>query len=247
VRATIAFFLLFLGLLAGCQRYMDEASAVSLEERNPRGIVFTNRECAECATCKKVAEEGYRSYHLSAQNVPEGEVFHLMKGVLGNGSYIASYALRDGAFVDDSARTLESQRFIMGSFCPGEAVDFYLVSANGESCVKTSVIPHPIETAGTHGETLRVLVQDPGGRLFLAEGKGFQPDEKLTLSTYSNQESIIETFRADGEGSFRMLLFPAATGGEGGIVALRLVRSEGMLQMEFPWGKPVFGRKDAAR
>ena len=70
-------------------------------------------------------------------------------------------------------------------------------------------------------------------------GKGFKPNESLNLISRSYHEILYSPITVDENGCLPpIMLQPAVIGKSGGICNIDLLRKEGSLRIQFPWGIP---------
>lgn len=107
---------------------------------------------------------------------------------------------------------LEKNNFCFDKFTKGEWSRFRVTALDGTVLAETTIIPFPIE-ARQGGCRIWLQRMDDAGRVFLAQGEGFDPNEEVTTVSRSNGEVIRSKRKADADGwvGYDVILPGAAT------------------------------------
>ena len=153
---------------------------------------------------------------------------------------VGQFLLRDGVVSAIVHPAPISRLFITAKASPG----YYLVSPNKKSCVKAQIDKTAIESVGTDGAKIALLVSDAEAMMFIIEGNGFKPGEQVKLISSSHDENIEEELTATSEGQLFAVLAPAVVGKAGGFCKTQVVRQSETLQFKFPWGEKAQPRDE---
>lgn len=86
------------------------------------------------------------------------------------------------------------------------------------------------------GAQVIIKVEDLEYSVFQLEGSGFKSSESLNIISSSNDEVMFYTIQAYENGTITMGILPEVVGQTGGIYHMNILREEGSLQIQFPWG-----------
>lgn len=137
--------------------------------------------------------------------------------------------------------------FTIGSnFMNGESINYLLVSEDRQTALTVTIIPNPIEFRWSDGAYYSLTLMDPAGQIFIRNGYGFKPNEKLYSESTSSHEVLKNHFQADAKGSIVGLLLPAVknkTGGNATFTIKRESKDAELGQMSYYWGTEIFRHK----
>lgn len=86
------------------------------------------------------------------------------------------------------------------------------------------------------GARVIIKVESLEYAVFQLEGSGFKSSESLNIISCSNDEAMFYTIQANENGTITMGISPEVIGQTGGIYRMNILRNEGSLQIQFPWG-----------
>lgn len=217
----------------------ERVSALSLyEQRNPHGIFFS----ADKFTDVYIKNVGtVAAYQFTVTRAPPGQKFSLSAQPLGGDVTVyAEYDVDDdgtlGRQVNEGTMMLNNELICMFDFWRAEPVDYWLISKDGSTVLKTTLVPYPIQTQGRDGAkiTLRRLI--PSAHLMLCEGEGFLPDEKIFATAQSVNQVAANVPLFCTNGKFSLLLEPAGKASSGGKAFLEIRRFSERLIVDYDWG-----------
>jgi hypothetical protein len=111
-------------------------------------------------------------------------------------------------------------------------------SAVASACqAKTTPDREFAEVLASDKASLRVEVLDSGYLIFGLAGKGFKPYESMTLVSTSCHEVLSYPIEADKNGVLPcMSIAPAVEGKTHGKCQIQILRDQGPICVQFPWG-----------
>ncbi len=148
-----------------------------------------------------------------------------------------------GRQIDTGTLMLDNELILMFDYCKGESVDYWLVAQDGKARQCVTVVPYPIAVEARDGAQISVrrLTYDAG--LVLLEGKDFNPDEQILVSSQSGTNRIDNVPITCINGKFSMLLEPSALGRSGGLAYVDVRRFKELLTLEYDWGSEATNAK----
>ena len=181
------------------------------------------------------------TYRLVGRKLPPEESFLLASENLGVPiSPISWYEIDDegqpGRQIDAGTLMLDNEMFLMFDYCKGESVDYWLISNDKSARLKTTIVPYPITQEAKDGATITIRRLTPDARLVLLEGKDFDPDEKIWVSSQSGTTRSSNVPIVCASGRFSMLFEPAVAEKSGGTAYIDIVRIRERLMAEYDWG-----------
>jgi hypothetical protein len=217
---------------------------LSSEEKNPEGIILEVSKLIEKVDFSNDPIEGYQ---LKVKNlkVDQSYIFgsrNMLHQVTQRASCHAHKTDDLMLFYEDGRKTtLSEEKFFMDNICLGEKIEFFLISQDGKTCLKSEVIPHPIETKGKNGAYLTIAPTSAEAKSFRVEGNGFLFQEKLNYQSRSENEVMNHEISANEKGEIRLTLAPAVIGKKEGDASIAITRENGeILSLNYCWGAKVW-------
>ena len=126
----------------------------------------------------------------------------------------------------------------IGHFAKGEAFEFAVANSNKTTVIFWKLIPAPIEVVqGMY--RLWVELKSPDGKLFMAWGEGFVPNEEIDIVSISGSERLSGKGKADADGRVMVVLLPSVVGKTDGLAYIVLGGKSGEIQVLYKWGPPA--------
>ncbi len=138
---------------------------------------------------------------------------------------------------------LDNDLVLLFNFFQGEPVDYWLVSKDLKTVMKTSFVPYPIKAEGKDEASISIKRLVPDARLLLCEGDGFLPDERLLITTRSGDRCIPNIAINCVNGRFALLLEPEVAGKSGGTASLEVRRFHERLFLDYDWGSEALNKR----
>ena len=110
--------------------------------------------------------------------------------------------------------------FTIDGFAAGEAFDLALISRTSNKRAQAKVIPFPIQAQGTDGCTASVELLSKTGLLFLITFKGFEPEEKIQVTSEYKDEKLMGSYKVTEVGELKFpILFGKGDRGKATVTA----------------------------
>ena len=140
-------------------------------------------------------------------------------------------------------KVIEKTFGIQGGY--GERFEILLAAINkkGEPkpLAKTIIIPFPRIVKDESGHSVELKAEDVIGHNFTVHGSGFAPNEKITFTSHSGNESGSFPLQADQQGTFVFGYNPAVIGKTEGAFELTFeVENTKPIKLKHYWGKIAF-------
>jgi hypothetical protein len=134
---------------------------------------------------------------------------------------------------------------ILGSFLPGEPIEYFLVARKNKAEWKIKIIPNPLAAKDHEGRKVTLEVGNPERTLYYMKLIHFKPNEKFTITSTSGEEVILDKQKASDRGTMCGLIAPGITGQIRGTTMLEIhpIASEETLTIHYEWGIPKEGTK----
>lgn len=215
-----------------------ESLASPDREVNPHGSVFYADKQADTFIENVGMVATYR--FVARKFLPE-EPYLLASENLGSPlEPFAWYEIDDdghpGRQIEAGTLMLDNEMFLMFDYCKGESVDYWFLSNDKKARLRATIVPYPITVEAKDGATISIRRLTPDARLVLLEGKDFDPDEKIWISSQSGSVRSSNVPVACPGGRFSMLFEPAQEGKSGGTAYVDVVRIRERLMLEYDWG-----------
>jgi hypothetical protein len=137
-----------------------------------------------------------------------------------------------------TAKVLGMQSFMIEEYVPGQAVDLALASGNDRAHAKT--IPFPI-AANAGGYWASVELMSDTGLLFQITFGGFQPGERVAMTSQYKDERPVKTVEASAKGEVVLpVLFGRA---DRGTATATATGSRGAVSIQYKVGRDAFVRQ----
>jgi hypothetical protein len=126
----------------------------------------------------------------------------------------------------------------VGHFAKGEAFEYAAVNSDKTIVIFWKLIPAPIEIVqGMY--RLWVELKSPDGKLFMAWGEGFEPNEEIDIVSTSDSEIVSGKQKADADGRVMVVLLPSVIGKTSGLASITLKGKAGEISLSYEWGPPA--------
>lgn len=113
---------------------------------------------------------------------------------------------------------------------------YAVVSKDKSTIASTEFIPYPLDVKMEDGAHASVVVTHPMLTRFDLRANGFAPHEKIKAIHRSGETEETLDLAADENGAFLLPLNPTVIGRMGGEASLVLIRENGELCLDYPWG-----------
>ena len=131
-----------------------------------------------------------------------------------------------------------TESLVIEDFVPGQAVDVALASGNNRAHAKTSPFPIAVKEGG-YGASVELMSDT--GLLFQITFGGFQPGEKVEITSQYKDERPVKTVEASAKGE---IVFPVLfRGGDRGIATARATGSTGAVSIQYKVGRDALVRQ----
>ena len=235
---------LVLLLLASCQRPEPKVKEVinplvaSERERNPHHSVFYAERVEDTyienvgpvATFRFIARKfsPEDKYILGSQNLGQPIQPYAWYEVDDDGQL--------GRQIDSATLMLDSEMMLMFDYFMGEPVEYWLCSLDGTSRLGVTLVPYPIMSEGQDGATITLRRLTPDARLVLLEGRDFDPDEQIFVSSQSGKQHTHNVPIICINGKFTMIFEPGIAERSGGSAYIDVERIRERLMLKYDWG-----------
>lgn len=124
-------------------------------------------------------------------------------------------------------------------FLNGEEISYVLVAKDDSEYIAASIAPNPIEISWEDGACVSIVSLHENMEIFLAKAKNFIPNEKISIVSVSNNESLPLEILATPNGTWDSFFLPATIGHDSGCCKLIIKRehADEASTLEFKWGK----------
>ena len=184
-------------------------------------------------------------YALMAEGFPEDKTYFLWQKTLASGQptrtpielSIRKKAAADGfGFV---VKRADGGTVLMkpDGFAEGEALQVALISEDKTIVALAKTIPNPIESVR---DPYRIWVElaTANSSGFIIWGEGFEPNEEMNTTSISEGETVMSKVRANVEGRFMTMIFPAVVGRQSGLASYSVAGKAGEVKVHYRWGQP---------
>lgn len=207
-------------------------------DRNPYGSIFII-EKQEDTQVEKVG--AVATYKFVARNFVPSQKFDLYKRTLhGPPLLIYEYEVDDdgqlGRNINGSTMMLDNEQFLMFDFFKAEPVQYILRSKDGNVLLSNRLIPYPVEREGKDGAEVHIRRLVPDARLVICEGKDFNADEKIFISSQSAGKRTANVPVICTNGRFSMIFEPATPEKSGGTAYVEILRFNERMVLDYEWG-----------
>ncbi|MCH9612286.1 MAG: hypothetical protein S4CHLAM102_07720 [Chlamydiia bacterium] len=170
-------------------------------------------------------------------NVPKDSAYDLYLQQL-TGTHLAySFIEKDGTLVlkDRPDVNISGCLKVLGNYAKGEYFRFHLVNKQDQTRLTREICPDPFNSE-SNGKYLNIETRDPV-HSFILTGGGFQPKEKLAVTSYSGIEQFTFEVEADADGMIVMGLSPEVQGmmGSPAKISVRDQKND-TIELKYAWG-----------
>jgi hypothetical protein len=201
---------------------------------SPPGARLTFRE-----TSRSASPHGELvHYALKAAGLPEGKSYSLTAKWM-NGTTRVINRLH----IDGSGRVLTQDGteadLALGKMFPGEFIEFTLAADDGTAKASVEIALFPIEAAGNGSCRVSVKPMSARGEAFLITGSGFKLDEDVSGVQRVDGQTVNQQWKARGDGSLKVVVFPGAPGRTGGTASLTASDTSCSVTVRYSWGSEM--------
>jgi hypothetical protein len=152
-------------------------------------------------------------------------------------------------FIESDGRILREDKLIEKIFAIkggyGERFELLLAAINSKEeakpLAKTVIIPFPLIVKDDKGHFIELKAEDMIGHNFTVHGSGFAPNEHITFTSHSGNETGSFPLQADKQGTFVFGYNPAVIGKTEGPFELTFkVENAKPIKLKHYWGKIAF-------
>ena len=122
---------------------------------------------------------------------------------------------------------------------PGYCSDWYLICGNPFHILHTTFTYKPIVSRDEQGRTLTIQKLEPGGNCLEILLQGFQPGQKVMMTSNSAGEILQNERETEKDGTLSYMLFPQIIGKTNGKILVRCSHEGGMLEASSEWDMAV--------
>jgi len=151
------------------------------------------------------------------------------------GQLPGTYTAGPSSLVNSAGQSL---RVSVGHSAKGEAFEFAAVNNDKTIVVFWKFIPAPIEVLQGRYR-LWVELKSPDGKVFLAWGEGFEPNEEIDIVSTSDSEILSSKGKADADGRVMVALLPSVVGKTAGLASITLKGKAGEIKVSYEWEPPA--------
>lgn len=185
-------------------------------------------------------------YGFHAKNLPVNKKFKFIATNLNGPMHLGEGVVeKDGRLKFDGKESLylEGIEMCCGSFMPGETILYSLVSSDEKITINSlPVIPNPLETFGSDGVCMGLLMATRNAKEYMLIMEKFTPFEKCTVNYFSCDKTKSYQVEINENGKQLITLNPLSFWWfNGGTSKVEVVRSnKEKLSLTFDWGKAAY-------
>ena len=246
------FSILFFGCSHSQQRHITEMLTVKkngfntvrnawiVEESQPSTDFSLSMEPRDPLTTSKGT---FPVFVLKGDQIPLGErfVFAVIDPLSDKIDPRFEFELQEGGevlvFDRNGTRTEREIPFVAAEgLLTAKPVIYAIASKESMQVATAEFIPYPVETRSEDGAHAALVVTHPMLTRFDLRADGFLPNEPLRAIHKTGETEETLELTADENGAFSLPLNPTILGRLGGEASLVLVRENGELCLDYPWG-----------
>lgn len=133
----------------------------------------------------------------------------------------------------------QPQLLTLNDFSVGESMLYTLTTVDGKRSFSLRVVPHPFEKKDHKGHKIIVRPADPEATLFSFSIEGFEPHEKVTVNSQSENEQMTYDLELSDQGDLLTFISPGVKGKRSGTASLEVIGKDAILKLVYLWGKLV--------